>query len=155
MNKDHHPITINKDHYPITSINKDHHPITRINKDHISLQNLNKAPNPRKIISKIRQTEDRTSHLKKPNQNELNVRQVIDAADTTNWLIKGCRPFADLRLQSGVRHQNRGKVKDLGGRIRLLERMGSMTGNISIYLDNFFSIKIFFCWFCIFDLIRI
>ena len=111
MNKD-HLTRINKDHHPITRKNKDHHPITSINKDHISLKNMNKAPNPRKIISKIRQTEDRTSNLKKPNQNELNGRQVIDAADTTKWLIKGCRPFADLRLQSGVRHQNRGKMKD-------------------------------------------
>ena len=83
-----------------------------MNKDHTPLKNINKAPNPRKIISKIRQTEDRTSHLKKPNQNELNVRQVIDAADTTKWLIKSFRLSADLHLQSGVHHQNRGKMKD-------------------------------------------
>ena len=152
MNKDHHPITINKDHYPITSINKDHHPITRINKDHISLKNINKAPNPRKIMSKFRQTEDRTSHLKKPNQNELNARQVIDAGDTTKLLIKSFRLSGDLRLLSGVRHQNRGKMKDLGGRIRLLERMDSMTGNISILEQIsifFFSISILFNVFVI------
>ena len=102
MNKDHHPIIIYKNHHPITSINK----------DHTTLKNINKAPNPLKIMNKIRQTEDRISHLKKPKQNELNARQVIDAADTTKWLIKGFRPSADLRLQSGVRHQNREKMKD-------------------------------------------